>query len=326
MDAYKQNVDSTLNSIKFVRENANSIYGSNELQNRHSYIENNEFVKMLDYNDKKQNIHENKLRNLEEILQQERNLSADDLKILQDSTSLFNNDFNDNVKKMDNIDKEIMTKDRIIILQTMNSDKKQRLINAMKSVLLYIGLMFVPIFFMAMKYISTFYGILFIFICGIITLIVILVRLRKESGTNVQHIVDKSKETAKDFVKTLVKDVFPKSFVKPCPKRCRPHSGEEEQPPLPVYDYNHGNEVWLDNSQNKWKKGDIPTIGATEEGYLALGEDAEPMRYYKGDATTPQYTCRWKYDPKKMTNMDKGQLFTTTIPCEFYPGYETVGN
>jgi hypothetical protein len=58
--------------------------------------------------------------------------------------------------------------------------------------------------------------------------------------------------------------------------------------------------------------------------YQKLGEDAEPKPYYGGASENPKYICRWKDDPTKMTNMNKGLEFKSVIPCEFYPGYETV--
>ena len=141
--------------------------------------------------------------------------------------------------------------------------------------------------------------------------------MKNNQDNDVVNIMNKTKNTAKDFARTIVKDIFPKSFIKSCPSKINPKVTVQ-------YNYNNGNEVWLDNSQNMWEEGDIPEIGATKQGYLALGDKAEPSPYYGGDPKTPQYTCKWTDDPAKMTDMNRGTTFTTTIPCEYYPGYKTV--
>lgn len=155
--------------------------------------------------------------------------------------------------------------------------------------------------------------------------------MKNNEGNDLVNIANKTRNTAKDFVKTVVKDVFPKDFVKSCPSKVNPKVTVQ-------YDYNTGNEVWLDNSQNVWRDGDIPENILSEDSapneedkqeYLALSKKNEPSPYYGGDASTPQYTCEWTSDPAKMTDMSLGPnnpktRFTSTIPCEYYPGYKTI--
>lgn len=320
---YTSSINDTINNLNFVKDNSPDVYGTDELKQREQAANLNQRGHITRYAADKMGTQNNKLQNLQNLLSRQQLLGANGIKILNTEANETVKDFNHNVDKLDRIDREITTKEKIIQINQYYYEKKQMTVSAMKSVILYLALMVVPLILVLMGVVSKLYGFIFIGVCGLITLIVILVRLTKMRNPQLENISKKTKETAKDFTKDLLKDILPKDFLKPCPKRCRPH-GSEEEAPEPEYNYVDGNEVWLDNSQNMWKKGDIPTIGANEEGYLELGEDVEPMRYFKGSENTPEYKCRWKYDPAKMTNMDKGQNFTTTIPCEYYPGYETV--
>jgi len=320
---YKSSIKKTFANLKYVNDNSPSVYGTKKLDNRETAAYYGQRASVAGYNSEKTGVFNQKLSNLDSLLRDEKRLVTSDLKILNNETGEILKDFNTNIDKLNRIDREITTKDKIIQFNQYTYEKKIMAVSAMKSVILYLALMIVPLILILMGVVGKMYGFLFIGLCGIITLIVILVRLSKMRQPQLENISKKTKETAKDFTKDLLKDILPKTFLKPCPSRCKPQ-GSEEEPPEPSYDYVKGNEVWVDNSQNRWKKGDIPTIGANEEGYEALGEEVEPMRFYGKAAETKQYRCKWKYDPSKMTNMDKGVEFVTTIPCEYYPGYETV--
>jgi Ca2+/Na+ antiporter len=187
----------------------------------------------------------------------------------------------------------------------------------MKKIILFLVLMIIPQILMVMGVVTIVNGILFIIVCAIITVVVVFFQMKNNEDTEVVNIMNKTKETAKDFARTVIKDIFPKSFIKSCPWKNNPEKTIQ-------YEHNTGNEVWLDNSENQWVDGDIPSIGGTKQGYLNLGKKAAPMPYYGGDPLTPQYTCKWTDDPSKMTNMNRGTQFTTKIPCEYYPGYKTI--
>ena len=133
------------------------------------------------------------------------------------------------------------------------------------------------------------------------------------------NIVKKTQDTAKEFTKNMVMNILPSP--RKCPKKCKPRRGRVGSESEVDMD---GNEVWLDNSENKWESGDVPDVGGDELGYKKLGSDVEPKAYYGGAKNNTQYVCRWNGDSTKMTNMNKGLEFTTTIPCKFFPGYETV--
>ena len=317
----EDNIQTILQNLVYLKDNAPQVYGSKSLQKIYDIIQHNESSAINDYAREKNEITFKKLYNWLNILIQEKKLSEEDLSILNTSNDDFIKEFNDNIVKINTLDREITTKDKMIEYNQYAYESKVRVVIILRAVALYIFLMYVPLGFIGAKVVSMSTGLIFIFFCALSTIIAILVKLSRTKDIKRTDILNKGAETAQSFVKDVIKDIFPKSFVKPCPERCvQPE--EENPPPLPVYDYNHGNEVWLDNSNNRWKKGDVPTIGATEEGYLELGEEVEPMRYYGGDKDTPKYTCKWKYDPSKMTNMNKGLTFVSTIPCEYYPGYE----
>ena len=52
-------------------------------------------------------------------------------------------------------------------------------------------------------------------------------------------------------------------------------------------------------------------------------QKASPEPYYSGQTNPKVYTCVWNGDPSKLTTMNKGAKFSTTIPCEFYPGFKS---
>jgi Ca2+/Na+ antiporter len=248
-----------------------------------------------------------------------------------DNRNTYNLDFNENVEKIDQLNNIISTKNKIIKINEYEQTKKDRIIYIMQKIILFLILMILPVIFMAMGYLSVIIGIIFILVCAIITVVVVFFQMKNNEDNDLVNIANKTRNTAKDFAKTVVKNVFPKDFIKSCPSKVNPKVTVQ-------YDYNTGNEVWLDNSQNVWKDGDIPENilsedsapkNANKQEYLALSKKNEPSPYYGGDALTPQYTCEWTSDPAKMTDMSLGPnnpktRFTSTIPCEYYPGYKTI--
>jgi hypothetical protein len=319
MSDYSTQIQQIINNQKFLMSGINTVYQSVPLNNLYNSVLNTEYDKIMRYDAGKQNTNIQKHLNLAKLYNDENEVLSVNNKLMNNNDEVYNSDFNENIIKIDKLNDIISTKNKIIQINEYEQTKKDRLIFIMTRIILFLVLMIVPVILMAMGYISLIIGILFIVLCAIITVIVVFFQMKKNQDGDIINIINKTKETAKDFARTVIKDIFPKSFVKSCPDRTNPKN-------TVTYNYNTGNEVWLDNSNNQWEEGDIPTIGGTKQGYLALGDKAEPMPYYGGNPETPKYTCKWKYDPSKMTNMNNGTKFTTTIPCEFYPGYETVNN
>lgn len=182
------------------------------------------------------------------------------------------------------------------------------------------------------------FGFIFIGICGIITAIVIIVRYVKEAKEFARNfpselrdeILGAVKETAKllqiDNPKCISKKKFDKLY-----QNSGVESDPNQKPPVNIstntqqYKDNE-NEVYLDNSINVWEQGDVPEIGATLKGYDELNtknHKATPEPYYSGQTNPKIYKCVWNGDPSKLTSMNRGAKFSTTIPCEFYPGFKS---
>ena len=317
MGDFSRRIDSILTNQKYLMSNVNSVYPSFSLANLVSNEQKLERDKIKNIQAQQSDVELQKTLNLAKLYQDEYNVLSANRTLMDDNQKIYLSDFNENTEKIDQLNNVISTKNKIIQINYYEQTKKDRIIYIMKKVILFLVLMTIPIIFMAMGYLSIVMGIIFIIVCAIITVIVVFFQMKNNQDGDVINIMNKTKDTAKDFARTVIKDIFPKSFIKSCPSKTKPGVQVE-------FNYNSGNEILLDNSQNVWEEGDIPTIGGTKQGYLALGEEAEPMPYYGGDPQTPKYTCKWTDDPSKMTNMNRGLEFETTIPCEYYPGYKTI--
>ena len=323
---YEDNINSILNNQKFLMDNINNVYKSDSLRELYDIANNNESTNIKKYIFKKDDLYTQKNFNLIKLLEKENEVLSANSNLIDKSNNIYIDEFNENIMKINKLDDVISTKNKIIQINDYEYNNKDKIIYIMKTIILYLVLMIIPIIFLSLGYVSKLYGFLFIITCAIITIITKVIQMHIIKDKNIMNIVNKTKETARDFT-----NIFSKDTVKNCPKKCNNNNNNSDnenspQSKLPSYNKNSGNEVWLDNSNNNWEEGDIPTTGGTKQGYLALGEEAEPMPYYNGSADSKQYKCKWKYDPSKMTNMDKGTTFTTTIPCEFYPGYERINN
>ena len=317
MGDYSAQINTMMDNQKYLMSGVNTVYPSFSLGNLINTATNSQYDGIKGYDKDKQNENIQTRLNLAKLYTDENEVLSINDKLMINNNDVYDSDFNENIEKIDKLNNVISTKNKTIQINEYEQTKKDRIIYIMQKIILFIVLMILPVILMAMGYISIVIGIIFILVCAIITVIVVFFQMKNKQDDDMVNIMNKTKNTAKDFARTVVKDVFPKSFIKSCPSKTNPKVNVQ-------YNYNTGNEVWLDNSQNAWSDGDIPTIGATKQGYLALGDKAEPSPYYGGNPKTPQYTCKWTDDPAKRTNMNQGPTFTTTIPCEYYPGYKTV--
>jgi hypothetical protein len=235
---------------------------------------------------------------------------------------------------LNDINHEIMTKSQVISLNDKVLHKRNQIISIMQSIILYLFLMILPVILMSLGNITLLFGFIFIGVCGIITAIVIIVRYVKEA----KDFMRKFPSELRDEVLSVVKDTAkllqidnPKCVSKKKLPKPYPYSDPNQKPPVNTstntqqYRDNE-NEVYLDNSINVWEQGDVPEIGATLKGYDDLNtkkQKASPEPYYSGQTNPKVYTCVWNGDPSKLTTMNKGAKFSTTIPCEFYPGFKS---
>jgi hypothetical protein len=320
MGDYQSQINTLLENQKYLMSGVNTVYPKFSLDNLISQARKDEYKGIIEYDKDKQNVDIQTRLNLANLYNEQNEVLSTNKKLIIDNKEIYDSDFNENIEKIEKLNNLISTKNKTIQINEYEQTKKDRIIFIMKKVILFLVLMIIPIIFISMNYVSIIFGIIFIVVCGIITFVVVLFQMRNNEDNDIVNIMNKTRNTSKDFIRPILKNILPDSYVKSCPSK-----NNDKTNPNPVnYSYNIGNEVSLDNSQDLWTDGDIPSIGATKTGYLALGEDAEPMPYYGGNSTTSQYKCKWIYDPAKKTNMNRGTEFTTTIPCEYYPGYKTI--
>lgn len=321
MSDYSTQIKQIIDNQKFLMSGVNTVYPSFSLDNLYDTQRNAEYNQIKSYHANNKDTEINKYVNLARLYNSENEVLKLNDKLLNSNNDVYNSDFIENIEKIDKLNNIISTKNKIIQINEYEQMKKDRIIFIMTKIILFLFLMIVPVIFIAIGYISLITGILFILVCAIITVVVVFFQMKNKQDNDIVNIINKTKETSKNFSKTIIKDIAPKSFVKSC-------TDKKNKKNTITYSYNTGNEVWLDNSENAWENGDIPSIGGTKQGYLALGDKAEPMPYYGGTTNNQRYTCKWTDDPAKMTNMNqatnRNMEFTTTIPCEYYPGYKTV--
>ena len=317
MADYQNQINKLLENQKYLMSGVNTVYPSFSLDSLINNTRKAEYDGIKNYDSQKENVKIQTRLNLAKLYNEQNEVLSANQKLIVNNKDIYDLDFNENIEKIDQLNNVISTKNKIIQINEYEQSKKDRIIYLMKKIILFLVLMIIPIIFIAMSFVSIVTGIIFIIVCAIITVVVVFFQMKNNQDNDVVNIMNKTKNTAKEFIIPILKDILPDSYVKSCPPK-------DNNKPSVNYENNVGNEVWLDNSQNAWEEGDIPSIGATKKGYLALGEEAEPMPYYGGDSKTAQYKCKWIYDPAKRTNMNRGTEFTTTIPCEYYPGYKTI--
>jgi hypothetical protein len=323
MADYQGQINSLLENQKYLMLGVNTVYPAASLDNLISNARKSEYAGIQNYNQNQQNVNIQTRLNLANLYNEQNKVLSANTELITNNKDIYDSDFNENVEKINKLNGLISTKNKVIQINEYEQTKKDRIIFIMNKIILFLFLMIIPVVFMANGSISILIGIIFICVCAIITFVVVLIQMKNNEDNDIINIMNKTRNTSKEFIRPILQNILPESYIKSCPTINNDKKDKTDKTDK-KYINNTGNEVWLDNSQDVWKDGDIPSIGATKTGYLALGEEAEPMPYYGGDSTTSQYKCKWIYDPAKKTNMNYGTEFTTTIPCEYYPGYKTI--
>jgi len=312
--------------------NISSVYNGGSLKDKIKLTEDAQREQIEDYKKLKDTNYDERINNLKDMLDLNKSVDKINDGMLDETIKVYDEDAIENVKTLNDINQEIMTKDEVIFLNDHVHKKRNMIISIMKSIILYLFLMILPVLLMSLGNITLLFGFLFIGLCGIITAIVIIFRYVKEAKEIARtfpsevrdEVLSVVKEAGKllnlDDKKCVSKKKLPKPYPDPNKKPPINNSTNTEQ-----YREN-ANEVYLDNSINVWKQGDVPEIGATLKGYDSLNTEEEmatPEQYYTGQTNPKVYTCVWNGDPSKLTSMNKGTKFSTTVPCEFYPGFKS---
>lgn len=311
-----------------VISNIPSVYNGDSLESQVKLTEDAQREQIEDYKKLKDTNQMERINNLKNMLDLNKSVDKINDGMLDETIKVYDEDAIDNVKTLNELNRDIMTKDEVIFLNDNVHKKRNMIISIMKSIILYLFLMILPVLLMSLGNITLLFGFLFIGLCGIITAIVIIFRYIKEARTFSVEIRDEILSTVKEAGKLLNLDNKKCVNKKKLPK---PYPDSNKKPPInnstntEQYREN-ANEVYLDNSINVWKQGDVPEIGATLKGYDSLNTEEEmatPEPYYNGQTNPKVYTCVWNGDPSKLTSMNLDTKFSTTIPCEFYPGFKS---
>jgi hypothetical protein len=317
-----------------VVNNISSIYNGKPMEPQVRETEAQQQSKINSYQQLKNTSQIERIYNLKKMLNLNKSVEKINDGMLDETIKVYDEDAIENVKTLNDINRKIMTKSQVISLNDAVLHRRNMIISIMKSIILYLFLMILPVILMSLGNITLLFGFIFIGICGIITAIVIIVRYVKEARDFArkfpEEVRDEILSTVKEVGKMLKLDnqkcVSKKKLPKPYP-----NSETNEKPPVnnstdtDQYREN-ANEVYLDNSINVWKQGDVPEIGATLKGYDMLNTEEEmatPEQYYTGQTNPKVYKCVWNGDPSKLTSMNPDAKFSTTIPCEFYPGFKS---
>jgi len=333
-----QQIQQAYNDMDNIVNNIESVYNSKPLGPQVEATKNKQQSKINSYQQLKDTSRIERLYNLKKMLELGKKVDKINDGILDETIKVYDEDAIDNVKTLNELNREIMTKSEVISLNDKVLHKRNQIISIMQSIILYLFLMILPVILMSLGNITLLFGFIFIIVCGIITAIVIIVRYFKEAKDFARSFPSELRDEALNAVKETAKLLQidnPKCVSKKKFDMLYQNAGVEsdpnQKPPVNTstntqqYKDNE-NEVYLDNSINVWEQGDVPEIGATLKGYDNLNtknNKATPEPYYSGQKNPKVYTCVWNGDPSKLTSMNKGAKFSTTIPCEFYPGFKS---
>jgi len=333
-----QQVQNAYNGMDNIINNLPSVYQGRPIAPQVRRTENQQRAKINSYQQLKNTSQIDRLYNLKKMLDLSKSVDKINNGILDETIKVYDEDAIDNVKTLNEINREIMTKSQVISLNDIIFHKRNRIISIMKSIILYLFLMILPVLLMSLGNITLQFGFIFIGVCGIITAIVIIVRYVKEVRDFARRFPSEARDeilsTVRQTAKLLRLDE-PKCVSRrnlPRPITTTGLTSDPNRRPPPNTSTNtaeyreNENEVYLDNSINVWKQGDVPEIGATLTGYNNLNtkkDKATPEPYYSGQTNPKVYKCVWNGDPSKLTSMNRGAKFSTTIPCEFYPGFKS---
>lgn len=331
-------IQQAYNDMDKIVNNISSVYKGKPLGPQVEATKNKQQAQINSYQQLKDTSQIERLYNLKKMLYLGQSVDKINDGILDETIKVYDEDAIDNVKTINELNREIMTKSEVISLNDKVIHKRNQIISIMQSIILYLFLMILPVILMSLGNITILFGFIFIVICGIITAIVIIVRYFKEAKDFARSFPNEVRDDALNAVKDTAKLLQidnPKCVSKKKFDNLYQNSGVDsdpnQKPPVNTstntQQYkDNGNEVYLDNSINVWEQGDVPEIGATLKGYDELNtrkQKATPEPYYSGQTNPKIYKCVWNGDPTKLTSMNKGAKFSTTIPCEFYPGFKS---
>lgn len=176
-----QQVQNAYNGMDNIVNNFHSIYRGKPLAPQVRRTENQQRTLINSYQQLKDTSQIDRLYNLKKMLDLNKSVDKINDGILDETIKVYDEDAIENVKTLNDLNREIMTKSQVISLNDVILHKRNRIISIMKSIILYLFLMILPVILMSLGNITLQFGFIFIGICGIITAIVIIVRYVKEA-------------------------------------------------------------------------------------------------------------------------------------------------
>jgi len=226
--------------------------------------------------------------------------------------------FNNNVREVLKLNKEITDKDKLIIINNDSFNQKDETVKILGIVLILVIILagFSILWFLKAVSNKVFgFIVMGLIAIGVIILLVYYFGNKKYNYAN---------EARKEFNKGLLKSInllTPDDIVKKCPKKCPPKKKPEDK--YPKYDIS-GNEIYPTNAVNYWKHGDVSVLVGepTEKNEKVLG-NYSPQPYYKAPTNPKYHNLVWQGPPEGRIAFDHGQQMSTTIPAEYWPGYKS---
>lgn len=235
---------------------------------------------------------------------------------VNDLRSHFDDEYNENRDLVDKLNQNIMDKSRLIASNNVAFDSKDKKIYVMVS-LLFFMVAFSIVYLLNIVGIVSMKMVKYSAILCIVLWIgyIVWTLFWKGRLPNVEKAVDLTRATGKGIKRAAIKNLLPHYLLRPkkCPAKCT-HKKDK-----PKYDdvVAHGHELKTDSTYNTWAKGSHNT---NVDDNPNIGTHFRPKSNYDGVSKPTSYECEWRGPPVK----GKSRRITTTIPCEYYPGYKYV--
>ena len=221
----------------------------------------------------------------------------------------YNNEFNRAYDKNAQLNREILTKNQMIMFNNSDAVSKDILIDF----LLYFFYICLFSFFGLLFYVVNFvsWRSYLYFVLAIICLYTYIF-ITRYYWNNFQKGVRRAEEETANTVRTVLQDIigvlFPSYINKTtkCPKKCR---GKDQDPDLPIDDENSLNQIpftKLDDDYPVWRYGEPY---AKDGGY----------DWIKPDPNAIKYKCKLIPGNSSENNLKE---FSSYIPCRYYLNYE----
>lgn len=251
--------------------------------------------------------------------------------------------FNDGYNNVNNIDRAINTKNRLIISNNNENLLNDQKIKILLNIFFYTILILFVYFFISIKLLNPKQGL----IISIIGLILFLINIFIKYIFGKTNFKQLSEATEKGFEKAIGQNLLNIDFSDyTCPDKCtvRPNNNNKKPKSKILQNDKRLRVMKTNSSRDIWKYGSLPdTLYTTfydrnpynQENqdipityrYTTEEENLPPRQWVRGlgDKSKKQiyYKCKWIGGPISDDMPMKKKYDNSTIPCNFLPGYKT---